>query len=346
MNLIEPTVGQESGPQYALDINSSLTLIDQHDHSPGKGVEITPAGININSSLAFNNNPATGLSYESFIAGSSPTTTIQAISVAPASSINELFYTDSNGTQTQITKNGTVNATAASIPGESYDAGTFIWTQTQSALPTTPANFDIGSITLRPNTAGTTNGVTLTPPSSTVTTFGFPSYSAALTGSLPSANSFLTMSTSGNITASIPVASNYTKSTSCGTFNTSSTSLVPVTNLSITITSLGNPVIISLVPDGTGADSYVGVSNSSGDTINTTTIHVTRNSTTIYNTPLALLVRTGTGINTIGIQVPPTGITIFDAVTAGTYTYTMSMEVDSTDLVGTIQNCSLVAYEL
>ena len=41
----------------------------------------------------------------------------------------------------------------------------FTFEQAQDMLPTTPANFDIGSITLRPNVALTTNGVVLAPPS-------------------------------------------------------------------------------------------------------------------------------------------------------------------------------------
>jgi len=191
MNLPVPSVGSESGPQYAFDINACMSLIDTHDHSPGRGVQITPAGININAILSFNNNPATSLSYTSFVAGALASSTLQSVSVAPVSSINELFYTDSNGTQTQITSNGIVNVIASAIPGESYSAGTFIWTQTQSSLPTTPANFDIGSITLRPNVAGTTNGVTLTPPSS---------ISSAYTINLPTipvANSILLLNSTG-----------------------------------------------------------------------------------------------------------------------------------------------------
>ena len=195
MNLSIPGVGSEPGPQYASDVNSSLTLIDQHDHSPGRGVQITPAGININSTLNFNDEAATNLTLVSFEAGGLPTTTVQAVSVAPVASINELFYTDSNGTQTQITSNGVVNATAAAIPGESYSAGTFIWTQTQSSLPTTPANFDIGSIILRPNTAGTNNGVVLSPPSGISTEYPI------VLPAQPSGTGVLTLSASGVMSA-------------------------------------------------------------------------------------------------------------------------------------------------
>lgn len=197
MNLIIPTVGQEAGPQYALDVNNSLTLLDQHDHSPGKGVQITPAGMDINASLSFNNNPLLSLSYLSFQAGASASTAVQSVSSAPVSGINELFYTDSNGTQTQITANGIVNATAAAIPGESYDAGTFIWVQTQSSLPTRPANFDIGSVTIRPNVDGTTNGVVLGPPNAISS-----QYNIQLP-QVPGATGIMQLDTSGNMLASL-----------------------------------------------------------------------------------------------------------------------------------------------
>jgi hypothetical protein len=257
MQLIVPTVGQEAGPTYALDINSSLSLIDQHDHSPGKGVQITPAGIDINTTLAFNNNSASNLSLVSFVAGSSPASTIQALSVAPASSINELWYTDSNGTQTQITKNGTVNVIASSIPGESYSGGTFIWTQTQSSLPTTPANFDIGSITLRPNTAGTTNGITLTPPGS---------ISSAYTITLPSLPvtnpAFLTISTAGVVSATPSTVGGITASNIAnGTITT--TQISPSADISGSQLSASAGIIPSQL-DSISSGNWVYFSGSSG----------------------------------------------------------------------------------
>jgi hypothetical protein len=239
MNLLEPGVGTEPGPQYALDINTSLTLIDGHDHSPGRGVLITPAGLDINTALPFNNNPATLLSYLSLQAGSSPSTALQSISVAPAATINELYYTDSNGVSTQITKNGSVNATASSIPGESYAAGTFIWTQTQSSLPTTPANFDIGSIIIRPNTAATTNGVQLIPSSSVSSQY-------ALTLPLiPAATSFLTVTGtgagSGVISGSVPTVGGITSSNIANnTITYSNLSLLTNSSLLSTAASITN----------------------------------------------------------------------------------------------------------
>ena len=56
MSLILPTPGQEPGPQYAADQNQDLLILAGHNHSPGSGVQITPAGINISTNLNFQNN--------------------------------------------------------------------------------------------------------------------------------------------------------------------------------------------------------------------------------------------------------------------------------------------------
>lgn len=165
MNLSIPSIGQEPGPNYAFDVNSSLTLIDQHDHSPGRGVQINPAGININADLSFNANSAINLTSLVLLSQTS-NSTLQSIYVKPGTetpAIQDLWYNDSAGNAVQLTFNGLVNATIASLPGESFAAGTFFWKQ--GAGSTVPANFDIGSITIRPNVALTANGVVLGPPS-------------------------------------------------------------------------------------------------------------------------------------------------------------------------------------
>lgn len=198
MNLIIPTAGQEPGPTYAFDVNASLTLIDQHDHTPGKGVQITPSGLNINTDLSFNSNKAIDLASAVFIASTTADVTPMSLSVAPGGESpqqQDLWFTPDTGIPIQITKNGAVNATVASIPGESYASGTFFWTQAQDSLPTTPANFDIGSITIRPNTAATSNGVVLGPPT------GISSQFNVQLPLLPTSQKIMTLDSGGNMAA-------------------------------------------------------------------------------------------------------------------------------------------------
>ncbi len=198
MNLIVPGVGTEAGPTYAIDINTSLTLIDQHDHSPGKGVQISVAGLNIDANLSLNDFSLIDATSIVFTASGSASTTPQSLSVAPGGESpqqQDLWYTPDTGVPIQITKNGIVNTVASSIPGESYAAGTFFWTQAQDALPTTPANFDIGSVTIRPNVALTTFGVRLQPASAISSQY---SINLPL---IPVVKNIVTLDTSGNMVA-------------------------------------------------------------------------------------------------------------------------------------------------
>lgn len=198
MNLVIPGVGTQPGPQYATDVNTSLTLVDQHDHTTGKGVQITPAGLNINDDLSMNSNSLTDAISIVFTASTSAVTTPMSLSVAPGGESpqqQDLWFTPDTGIPIQITKNGAVNVVASSIDGETYSAGTFYWTQSQDSLPTTPANFDIGSVTIRPNTALTTYGVTLSPSTSISS-----QYSIQLP-LLPSSQKIMTLDASGNMAA-------------------------------------------------------------------------------------------------------------------------------------------------
>lgn len=211
MSLILPTPGQEPGPQYATDQNQSMTIIDGHNHGPGSGVPVTPSGLNINTNLNFLNNSPYNVKSVIF---SAPATNsgLTTLYTAPQSGggITDLFYNDGVGNVIALTKAGQVNATIASIPGESYSGGTFTWKQ--GAGSTTPANFDIGSIVIRPNTPATTNGVILGPPSAISS-----QYNVQLP-IVPASNSFLQLNTDGSMVASIPISqglapSNFTPAT-------------------------------------------------------------------------------------------------------------------------------------
>lgn len=198
MSLPIPTVGSQPGPDYAINVNTSLTLLDAHDHTPGRGVPITPAAMNINEDLSLNGNSLIDAISLVLSASGSASTTPMSLSAAPGGESPpqyDLWYTPDTGVPIQITKNGIVNATASSIDGESYSSGTFYWTQAQDGLPTTPANFDIAAITLRPAVALTAFGVTLQPASAIASQY---SINLPL---LPADQKFLTLDQSGNMVA-------------------------------------------------------------------------------------------------------------------------------------------------
>lgn len=202
MSLIVPTVGAEPGPTYALDINSSLSLIDQHDHSAGKGVPITPSGLAITADLSFQSNNAISLRSTRF--------SIQSAPLALGTDLNclydvsgNLYFNDGIGNQIQITSNGGVNSGNGNITdltppaALTYVSATPAFVATSS--PTVPANFDGGSLTIRRITANS-NGVTLTAPAS------LPSnYSLTFPSALPASQKIATIDNSGNIAANYVV---------------------------------------------------------------------------------------------------------------------------------------------
>ena len=195
MGLTVPSAGLTSGPQFALDINNSLTILDQHNHTPGSGVAITPLAIDINSDLTFAGNNATFLRTTRF----SP----QATSPAGVNDKGclyvlgvDLYYNDESGNVIRLTQSGSIVGTSGSITGltspasASYSSvgSTFIWQSGTNIA----ANMDMGSITLRNLTAGS-DGVTISPPSSLST-----NYTLTLPV-IPPAIDMMVMDTAGNM---------------------------------------------------------------------------------------------------------------------------------------------------
>lgn len=264
MQLPIPTVGATAGPLYASDVNDSLNLIDQHDHSSGRGVAITPGGLNINADLTFQGNNATHLLSVIFDQNAS-NSTLQSLYVAPGGespTVYDLFYTDSAGNPIQITKDGLVNSTIGSLPGQSYAAGTFIWKQGTGS--TTPADFDIGSITLRPNTAATTFGVTLSPPTSIASAYTL--FLPADPGVLPSGSvgdAFMTLDTAGQMAGSVSTTGGITSSMLAAGIATGSTTVtsgpfvIPATVTSVFYNAASGTIATSLpTPVGIGGKVY------------------------------------------------------------------------------------------
>lgn len=193
-----PAVGIDPGPQWATDVNSCLTIIDGHNHSPGYGVQIGTDGLNINSDLTINSNNLTNIRSSQYTSQAAVLTLpadLSCVYVVGA----DLYYNNGSGTPIRLTQNGSIAGTTGSISGltgtasVSYVSGssTFVF---QSAT-NTPGNIDGASFILR-NLVANSNGLTLSPPNAMAS-----NYTITLPA-LPSSTSVLTMDTSGNITAS------------------------------------------------------------------------------------------------------------------------------------------------
>lgn len=196
MNLILPGVGQTLGPQYATDLNNSLTLVDQHNHTAGYGVPVPSSGLNINADLSMGGNnliniKSLRMTPQAILAGASDLSCLFVNGV-------DLYYNDGLGNHVRITQSGGVAGSPGSISNltspasASYVSGTstFVWQSDAN----TPANMDNASIILR-NLVANSFGLTLQPPASMAsnTTITLPT--------IPASQKIMTLDNSGNMSA-------------------------------------------------------------------------------------------------------------------------------------------------
>lgn len=240
MSLPIPTVGQEAGPDYASDVNSSLTILDQHTHAAGSGVPITPDAININTALAFNGNFASGVAGLSLTPqGSAPS------NVTVYASGNDLYFVDGLGNNIRITQSGAVAGTPGSIANlvppasASYSAGssTFVWQSNTSIA----ANMDFGAAIMRNISPNSTFALTLRPPAALGS-----NYTLTLP-TIPGSASFMALDSSGNMSATIAVSGGLSNS------NFATGAQIPINISSQTTTYTVVPTVGMVLADATAS---------------------------------------------------------------------------------------------
>ena len=190
MSLTLPEVLVTSGPTYATQVNTALDVVDDHDHSVGKGKKITPTGLNINSDLTLNINQlvdvkAVKLSQQASVA------TLGAIYVKGA----DLFYRDLNGLEVQLTSSGAINTSSTgAITGLGGTTGVASYVSASGLFnyqsnPTTYAQQYTGDISLfsRAGIIGVVQAIKLqTPVAATA-------YTLTLPATAPAANQIMRM---------------------------------------------------------------------------------------------------------------------------------------------------------
>jgi hypothetical protein len=165
LNLSTPLV--TAGPLWASNVEANWLLLDQHDHTNGKGLKITPSGLNINSELQVNSNyisTVKAIKLDSQ-ASSLSTSDLRAVYVVNG----DLYYNNGTGSPVQVTSGTSLNVSGvggiSGLTGTTAAVTYFDLTKTFSFTQDAgvTANLDTGPVTVRENVAAA-NGITIQSP--------------------------------------------------------------------------------------------------------------------------------------------------------------------------------------
>lgn len=366
MGLTIPTINVDSGLVWEQAISNDLSIIANHNHSSGSGVQIPPNGLNINGDLTFNNNSAINLKALVLTPQASFSTVNSLYSIA-----NDLYFNDGASNIIQITSGGVVNATSSGISSGAASASFVVGVLVVNAASNTPANIQGGSLLIG-NNVPASKFLTLAPPAAMGANF------TLTLPSLPGAQNFVSLDSSGNFGASwnvdnssLQISSNVLQvkasgivtsminngavtspklanlniqfSASSGPFITSSTSEVDVTNLSVTFTNFNRPIQISLNANSSTSLLGVGVTGTSRNT-GLASFTIYRGVTAISTQEVQFAMPSASSVN--AIFIPVSSISHTDFVSPGTYTYKVVASVNNPNLTAFVQNAILVVREL
>ena len=199
MNIQVPQVGSTPGPDWAEINNAAFETVDEHDHSPGKGLPVTPDGLNLNGNINLQDN------FEDNVGGvrltQQGTVLATANDVRMLYSVNgDLYYNNEDGTDIKITDGAGLNA--STIGGIGGDYGSSDATLNYSELTKTfvfdqdidkKAKIDVSDITIRDDEVAA-NGITIKSPVALGS-----AYDLTLPTGLPASTKILTVTSGGQI---------------------------------------------------------------------------------------------------------------------------------------------------
>jgi len=138
-------------------------------------------------------------------------------------------------------------------------------------------------------------------------------------------------------------------SSSSGAFTSTNTSFVDVTNLSVSITTNGNPVFLQIIGGETAVSTWVGVQTASDVSANECRWRFTRGGSDISGS-MRIRVELDVSTSKPQFKMPPSVLSFVDTdggggLAAATYTYKLQVQsVSSTTCE--VERVKLVAYEL
>lgn len=351
MSLPIPVVAIDPGPDYALNVDACLAILDAHTHSPGSGVQITPSGLNINADLGFLNNNLTAVRSVRFQSQGSPIGGTSDLDCAYVSGA-DLYYNDGNGNQVRITNAGAVAGTPGSISGlvapatAGYSAGsfTFFWRSNTNAA----AAMNMGAISILKTNVANSAGVTLQASNSTSS-----SYTLTLPVALPASTQYFATTSAGvmstvtgdsiveaattagasilatNIVVALGTGLGQAIITNQITQSTTSTTPVTVTGLGGTLICGGGPVHIKLFGAQTNVSSLVVYAGTASGQI-----FCLRDGTIIGQQGFA------SNANT---TIPPSSFSFIDTgASAGSHVYTIQFSVVTSGTILLQNVCSYI----
>lgn len=290
MGLTIPTVSVTPGPDYANEVNADLGLIAEHDHTDGNGVPVPAAGLNINADLPFGSNNATGLRSVRFTNNGSPLAGGTDAGCAYESG-GDLWYNDGEGNQIQITRDGSLNASAiGGISGMAGTAAAVTYDNGQGTFEfTTGPDMDGGIVAGRVIVKATDGKqITISADDGMAA-----DYDVKLPVALPGASAFVTLDAAGQLATPIPTAlgidtanlaasavttvkiadANVTKpklaalgnqaSAEISSGTLTSSTYASITSATVTLTTTGRPVFVGLIARAT-AGGVLRVTETSG----------------------------------------------------------------------------------
>lgn len=345
MSLPIPNVGIAPGPDYATDVNNSLTTIDQHDHSPGSGVQITSDGISLTSNLPLNNNSLT---------------LVKSINLQTQSSLSsvlaiytqgvDLWFNNAAGTPIQLTSNGAVAGTPGAIANlvspasASYVAasGVFVFQSDVNVA----ADIDGRSLFLRNNVASS-KALNLIPPNAmgadyTLTLPPLPVQTNVMTIGNSGSMSSITYDQVAQLMTFVGADAIASKMTSAGSneiVNGLTSPTFTVCDLiGLNMSGIGSSNI-GLKIDSTGADSIAvnmtpTGANTIATTMNATGANAIASTMTSTGANAIASTMTGTGANTIATTMNTSGANTISAKIDGANSASLVQRPTNLNLTG------------
>lgn len=344
MNLELPEVGTTPVAEAASQLVTALESIDTHNHSSGSGVQITPAGMNINDSVDFNNNAITDVAsvtlYDNVSAPAGGGSNRNKVSAANG----ELYFTDGSGVPIQITSGGGLDITvsggwtgdySSSAAEAKYTAVSTTFKLLQDGINNQAGILDIGDIKLRTTTAGVSSYITLKSP-----TLGG-SYTITFPTAAPASTSVVTMNSAGTLANTRALSIDSVTTTGAGVIGatlgvsgaTTLSSTLGVTDAATLSSTLGvtGAATLSSTLGVTGATTLSSTLGVTGTTTLSSTLGVT-GATTLSST-LAV-----TGAATLYSSLDVTGATALSSTlgVTGATTLSSTLGVTGTSTLGRV----------